>query len=348
MTILLVDDEPPLVRDFKAVISNASPDWEVVAVAPDGEAALQLLASGLLPDLIITDIRMPVMSGLEMARTLRDQKIDVPVAVLSGYQEFDYARTALSLGVFDYLSKPVSVESVRQLLSKVAQRASERRREALDSALAAGFSVDVSTTSVIRSALLLGKAEVVEAELRGILEGWERQSTSKTQIYRSLGLLVNNLVPTLTQVGPVLDVLFGESAPGRIAKALAEWLADQDWGQVRPQGKSDLVLAAQLYIQSHFTQNISGEQLSQKIGIVPSYLARLFKQRLGVSPTEYCAQLRINHAQFLLQTDPPLLIRDIARAVGYEDPNYFSRVYKKITGNWPTESRTEGAGALSE
>jgi two-component system, response regulator YesN len=122
---VIVDDEPQARRYLRALVERHCPDFAVVAEAEGGEEALEL-AGRLVPDVVITDVRMPGMDGLELAFRLRSELPSTSVVVVSGYEEFEYARTALKAGVVDYLLKPVKAEQLKAVLGEVASRAASR------------------------------------------------------------------------------------------------------------------------------------------------------------------------------------------------------------------------------
>lgn len=107
--ILLVEDEPAAGRYLRSVIELHHPDFSVVGIAEDGRDALEQVRR-LDPDLVITDVKMPVMDGIEFVAELKKKFSDLPALIVSGYQEFEYARRALDTGVVDYLLKPESGE----------------------------------------------------------------------------------------------------------------------------------------------------------------------------------------------------------------------------------------------
>lgn len=119
--ILIADDEPAAGRYLKALTEAAGPDFRVVAVACDGQEALDLVRT-LGPDLVLTDIRMPVLDGLGLASRLKDEWPGLPAVIVSGHQEFEYARQALALGVLDYLLKPVDPQALSRLLTRLAEQ----------------------------------------------------------------------------------------------------------------------------------------------------------------------------------------------------------------------------------
>ena len=103
---LLVADDEMFVR--KGIVCET--DWKSLGFgeileASNGREALEMIRSEK-PDLIISDIRMPKMSGIEMLKAMREEKNDTPVIFLTAYSEFEYAREALKLYAFDYILKP--------------------------------------------------------------------------------------------------------------------------------------------------------------------------------------------------------------------------------------------------
>lgn len=124
--VLIADDED-YVRDLLVKnIRSSSLEVEVVAVADDGKAALQ---SALLlePDIVVTDIAMPFMNGLELIRELSAAGLHSKYVVISGYDEFDYAKQAISLGVKDYLLKPFLPKELTEVLWKIIKELNSQK-----------------------------------------------------------------------------------------------------------------------------------------------------------------------------------------------------------------------------
>lgn len=100
-----------------------------------------------------------------------------------------------------------------------------------------------------------------------------------------------------------------------------------------------LVRRLDSYIQSHYTKRLSTNMLASEFGLVPSYLSRLFREYKGITPNHYIQEIRIGRAEELLVNCPSIMTKDIALMVGYTDPSYFSKVFKKSTGLYPSEYR---------
>lgn len=116
--ILLVEDERMIRAGLKKLIEDVIGGYTVSGEADSGGEALRIF-DHVDPDIVITDIRMPGMRGLEMIRQLRALHRDLPVIVISGYAEFEYAREAIRYGVTSYLLKPVDRVELMQALAGI-------------------------------------------------------------------------------------------------------------------------------------------------------------------------------------------------------------------------------------
>ncbi|MBY5034605.1 response regulator transcription factor [Streptococcus gallolyticus] len=122
--VMLVDDEYMIVEGLKKLIPCEELDLEIVHTDENAESALAYLAENPV-DIVITDISMPDMTGLEMIAELKKISPTTDCIVLSGYQDFDYARQAISLGVVDYLVKPVNRTALTDILAKLVDNRSQ-------------------------------------------------------------------------------------------------------------------------------------------------------------------------------------------------------------------------------
>ncbi|OUM96611.1 MAG: hypothetical protein A9Z00_03185 [Thermobacillus sp. ZCTH02-B1] len=124
---MLVDDEKPILQNLHTVLPWADLDIEVVGLARNGVQALDI-ARRHRPDLILCDIRMPVMDGIEFLRRLRETDEEAEVVMLTGYQDFNYARSVIPYGVRDYVLKPIRYDELTALIGRLAGAIRERRQ----------------------------------------------------------------------------------------------------------------------------------------------------------------------------------------------------------------------------
>lgn len=121
LKIFLAEDEVVVRETIKRMIPWEELGFELVGEAADGEMALPLLIRQQ-PDLLITDIKMPFMNGLTLARLAKKEIPGLKVVILSGYDDFNYAKQAIGIGVEDYLLKPITKNALIERLSEIRSR----------------------------------------------------------------------------------------------------------------------------------------------------------------------------------------------------------------------------------
>ena len=115
---IIAEDKPPILRNIKSKLEVIDPELKIVGVAGDGEEAL-MLTKELKPNIVFTDIRMPVMDGLQLITEAKKLDDSIIFVIISGYDEFEYARKAMKLGVSEYLLKPVAKEILADTVSRI-------------------------------------------------------------------------------------------------------------------------------------------------------------------------------------------------------------------------------------
>lgn len=120
-SVMIVDDEYMILKGMAKVVDWQANGFEIVQTARNGQQALTAFKQRPV-DLVITDVRMPGSTGLELMQQLHAQPNAPLVIVLSGYQEFDYVKEALRYGAIDYLVKPIDAEELVKVLQKAHQR----------------------------------------------------------------------------------------------------------------------------------------------------------------------------------------------------------------------------------
>lgn len=128
LRVMIADDEPKIRKGLLHAVDWPGLGMEVVAEAEDGETAVEK-ALALLPDVMLVDICMPFLNGLELIDRLKGALPDCLVIVVTGHDEFTYAQQALRLNVFDYILKPVQRDQLRVVLRKAGEALSTSRRK---------------------------------------------------------------------------------------------------------------------------------------------------------------------------------------------------------------------------
>ncbi|MBB3112963.1 YesN/AraC family two-component response regulator [Paenibacillus phyllosphaerae] len=255
MRIVIVDDEAFIRLGLEKIMSKMDLGVEVIAScssAAEGLATLSKLGESEI-DLLITDIKMPIMDGLKLIERVRERFKQLNIVVLSGFSEFDYARTALRHGVRDYLLKPIDKTVLYELLSRMKQE----------------------------------KRELSEA-----------------------------------------TVLAGAGVSGAAPDADQHYVID----------------SVKAMLEKEYDKNFELERLAEHVGMSGAYLSRLFREKANMTLTDYLIQLRIEKAKQFLIDHPHLKNYEIAQLVGYSDPVYFNKLFKKIVGVTPKDYKERHRG----
>lgn len=129
--VFVVDDEIAIREGIRDNVRWDNTDFILAGEAPDGEIAIPLIQE-IKPDILVTDIKMPFMDGLQLSRIIRKSMPWIKIIILSGYDEFDFAREAISIGVNEYMLKPVSSSDLTEVLNKVAFQIEQEKKERED------------------------------------------------------------------------------------------------------------------------------------------------------------------------------------------------------------------------
>nr|WP_258567567.1 response regulator [Paenibacillus anseongense] len=122
----MADDEPNILRNLQAVIPWAELEIDIVGTAKNGVDALELSRLHE-PDLVMSDIRMPLMDGITFVQKLREINEACKVLMVTGYQDFEYARSLMRVGVSDYMLKPINYEELENCIRKLANEIRENK-----------------------------------------------------------------------------------------------------------------------------------------------------------------------------------------------------------------------------
>ncbi len=468
--VLVVEDERPTARVIARLVEQ-HPAYTVAGIETNGERALRFLRENQV-DLVISDIQMPVMDGLQLLEQIQSQWPDCLTILLTGFSQFEYAKKAIQCRTFDYVLKPVDQAALHQVLDKAAEVCRRRRYEAerrllegalndrlMEQARPKWYHLMLTTGELSlweqpepmqwqadgchlfpnvmgRLRLLVGETSVWNQ--RTMVEYWKAQDVDLVcavnavqpaelkqtiltlcshleqgaKLFRPTQLLVDTTQPIssrsrnpLREMQPEqaveaicardeqgiracialmwkiarengslrihvhtwLEAILMDSRIGQQLSASAlsqnaavfrrlveaagsqadctEQLTEQLLGLLQESAakRDEAAMAAEMaqYLQRNYHLNLSIEALARQYGFVPKQLNKVFKKHLGQRPAEYLLDLRIQRAKYLLETMPEIMVKDVAASVGYSDHHYFSKVFQRATGHWPTEYQQE-------
>lgn len=275
LSYVVVDDEPWIRSLVRSLAAEAAPGFVCAGEAGDGEAAWDLVLRAK-PEIVLTDIRMPGMDGIELAGRMRERGLEAEIVVVSGHDDFGYARDALRRGVGDYLLKPVDGAELAAALDRAARRIEERRKR---------------TERAAELEKEAGRAGELEKEMR------------------------------------------------RVVRAAAAPCPD---GCVPESVKDPRLRAAAAFALARMAYPIGLEDAAAKAGMNAAYFSERFKAEAGVGFSAFLREARLEAAERLMAEKPGLRMAEVAQAVGFEDANYFARVYRRSRGTTPREFRDSG------
>lgn len=249
--VVIIDDEPWTIIDIEQTLPLDELGFSISGSFRDPLTAITSIIREK-PDLIITDIRMPEMSGLELMQKLRDQKLSTEIVIISGYGQFEYAQKAIQLGASGYLLKPLNPKEAYDTLKTVKDR--------LDK-----------------------KSKGVNSKIKPEKEKCENNLEESVSNTDSFEQLIN-------------------------------------------------------YIDTHFSEKLTLQQLAGMFFINPNYCCMLFNKYKNMTFSQYLTRIRVNEAAKLLK-DTTLPLEKVSAMVGFPDYFYFSKVFKKYNNLSPKDYR---------
>lgn len=340
---MIADDDHNARTGLVDMIDWDSLDARIVAVAEDGEQAVNLLRNTPDIDLIILDICMPYLDGLSVAKFIRENEYEIEIILLSAHAEFEYAREALKYDIREYIIKPVNRAKLEQL-ADVIKKVSLRKSNDINWRR---FLHGKELQQSVRNACQSGNAEefckILDVELF-----FPKVSIKRHKEYY---LVVLSLMREFCQ-GFGADVMdekcienfheltdcksMKEYINGIFADIVSTYRHDSS-----KQSSGNIVLNVKKFIEDNISSpDIHSSAVADHFNLSVDHISRLFKSAGDTSLSDYIINTKIDKAKELIEnTDHS--IRQIAQMLGYSDPNYFVRVFKKRTGVTPTEYRTK-------
>ena len=282
--VLIADDEM-IERTvlFRTLDKNLKGQCQIFQ-AENGRETLEIYEREQI-QILILDIEMPGINGIEAAERIRQKDKECSIIFLTAFDEFSYAKKAITVRALDYLLKPYDEQELMLVMDEAMRQAA--------------------------------------APAKRKQELWEREKKDGTSL----------LAADWSQGGEDLaqQPLSGQQADlGR--QDQETW---EESGNVRMDKVTEMIFR---YIQENYKYDISMQELAKAMNYSEAYFCKLFKQCFSKNFTSYLTEYRVKEAKRMLE-QPTVNVKDVGKAVGYMDSNYFARVFKRITGQTPTEYR---------
>lgn len=418
MNLLIVDDQPNVVSSLALSIN-----WKAIGITNVYTASSALLAREIIQknhvDILLTDIQMPIESGLSLVEWIRRAEKNIACILISSHADFVYARAAISLKVTDYILQPARDEDIQRAVQKaIAQIESEKNvRNVLNE-----FSFAIKEQAFAAQRFFEKWPEPSSMDFREELakkidrinaldipcnedsplflfvtriDQWHtlpldrydfliqyKKSVQKTMAYISAKPLLYSLSDAVFVTVLVLDheenhihdyfsllqadvlkeyacsisILYSRADFHTLKSLLSSMLQDETLAkssspsvispyQNNPLSKKLPGFSARRYytqiidyIDAHIEEPVSRSQIADFIHISPDYVSHIIRESAGISSKELITVKKMTYARKLLQTTS-LPVGEVARRCGYDSFAYFSKVYRSVNGQSPTETR---------
>lgn len=332
--LLLVDDET-IIRD--GIIKMV--DWDrldiiVTASCANAFAALDSMMDDM-PDILMTDVRMPGMNGLELIERACSLHPHLHTIILSGYNDFDYARQAMKYGVKEYLLKPCASEEMEQALARTCREVDKYRSHVLQLSGERQEQVRslIEKTNELRTGTL--DADALTHQAGELAKAVHDPSVMREALFRML----TNDAPPNWSINVIQNVL---TQPDQLIPQFVntiQRLREESGGDQR-----GIVRKMTAYTEEHYgDETLSLQYIADNVVFMSAdYIGRKFAKSTGERFSNYLVRVRMEQAKKLLRSDPSIRSYEIAEKIGLgNNPHYFSLVFRKYTGMTPTEYRAK-------
>lgn len=344
-TVVIAEDEPIVRMGLISLIEEEAEDFEIVGQAEDGRQALAL-ATALTPDLIITDIRMPVMDGLTFMRRLREDGIPSSVLVVSGHGEFEYAQEAIRTGAADYLLKPINADNLIPVLAAMRDKLRREKAQIVHDSKEQLLTFKAGAKQ-LAAALWNLDEEAIEGGIEALRGEWPMKGASTAaghRFERRLAGFIALLEEEFRSIsGRDLPLPLAADKPferfrERVLAAKEEIRAERNWGY----GK--VAQTAIAYLERHYGDpDITLTSVAEQLGMKPANLSHIFKSELSIPFSQYLIRLRMNKAIERLSGSADK-VYEVSALVGFPDYAHFAKMFKRFAGCTPTEYRRKRRG----
>jgi two-component system response regulator YesN len=356
--VLIVDDMDIVRIELKRLKLWEKNGFIISDEAKNGQEALEKLGKSSF-DMVITDIRMPKVDGIELLKSITVKKLCPCVILCSDHSEFTYARQGLVLGAFDYMVKPVVEEELDKLLNRAKEFILDKRQEQqkimqLEKKLEEKVDVFFPQAEVdqLIGAINAGDARGVEyaANIVDIsCTSMERDIIKVKSLLNSIMYQIRNRTMESNKwLGKFIDAdkmgAIDFTRANEEASIKSVFVSEVRrmvnlLGRLKCLSHGSIMIEQVCsFVLENVDEEISLSSVAEALFINKSYISGNFKQKTGRAFIEYLTDVKMERAKKLIR-DGNIKIYEIGELLGFRDIEYFSKVFKKCTGSSPTEYR---------
>lgn len=337
--ILFVDDDEAIgfiVSNYKIWEES---EYRITSIAGNGRQAAELLEKNTY-DLVITDIRMPVMDGLDLMRFIRERKVNICVVLASTYNDFEYAKEGMRLGAIEYIEKPFTEDKLNQALVYATQFFEERKENALKP-LELEYLISEELKRECLNHIVFKKDTRIEAVRKWLEDIRIMSNMTPDSIALLLTKLLQEVWTEMIESYPWIGYM--ERRDIRITPdnyeeeyeiIIADFLICVEKYQL---GKPDHIInRACKIIYKHCLEDDVMEQLVSELELSKDYIGKLFRCSVGMTLNEYLTVLKMEEGKKILK-DTNMKVYEISERLGYITVDYFTRLFRNYTGYTPLQ-----------
>ena len=351
-SLIIVDDEAIIRNGLANNFDWCSTGFTIQGLFEDGKDAMEYLANHPV-DVVLTDVRMYEVSGIELARHISELYPRTVVVILSGYREFEYAQSAVKYGVFDYMLKPVEIDQLQETADRLRQLLDKRQGEPGAAALPFDF-CNLEEYEEILSCNAKLAAAVASGDTEGVFASHEEwfgriMNAPPEFILPIVTNMVESIYARLERMGVEPGFCGSKEAIFvRLGAVNREDLFAETGGMLiefcnslsakKEGNKEAIVERAKQYIEKNLAGSLTVDDIARGVFLSVSYFSRCFKAATGENVIDHIIKRRMEKAIELIRENR-LPISQIAETVGYADVKYFQRAFKKFSGYTVKEYR---------
>jgi len=340
LKVLIADDDTNVGQCLSRLVPWDDIGYRVVGVALNGNEAFAM-ANRLEPDVIISDIVMPMMDGMDLCIKTKEINSNTAFIFLSAYEDFNAAQLALRYRVVDYLLKPMDRNKINRLTDLLKNIRADMEQSSIFHAIAFDKRMETTMVDAIQHKDI-SFFESLFCQIDSDIDRMERDITEVRETgFKLLDLLYSHFDRKRPFIPAVYQTMINCTDPAEAIKMILETYRlalSQSDAEKEPHRRwiADQVCK---YIDNHiFDMNLSVSTLSSVFHYSPDYLSRLFAQNKHETIMRYLTNKRMESAaELLLYTN--LSIAHIAERVGYRSAGYFTQGFRKKYGITPYSYR---------
>lgn len=371
-SLLIVDDEWMIREGLTKTVPWE--DWgiQVIGSVSNGYDAIKKMAANP-PDILLTDIRMPGIDGLELIEHCRKTFSDMKLVILTGHNEFEYAQKALRLGADDLMLKPTNDEELESIMKRLTKELSQ-------SVVTEAETLHLLANQMIEEPTLAVETKLAEYDLPsyfGCMKAFFPKPLDRNfpeGLFGSYNYILlkedderiewifygmkdkRSWIQTVNSLHTLFLNTFGTTffTVSDLCSSPSEWkdiyIQAADLTTVNSENAGiqwyddsdysfDITQAVQ-YINQHFNHLLNQAEIAEAYYVSTSQFSKQFKKFTGLNFVDYLTEIRIEEGKKLLRHSN-LKTYEVAAKTGYVEPRYFSQLFKRKTGLTPKQYRAK-------